>query len=243
MAQPVSQDDSVKVMKDKSMSIVDYGASSTLTRSLINASDIEEKVTIIEAVDGEERMRSTHKCIKTYFVRNQMGDPVAISVPALFVRGLHQDLIGGKAVNNLNIPVILDADPDICRLYPLTKDKEQNHQDSIEFIGEPTDLFYLQTKEIDGTRFNAATGYEVWHQRLGHVQFRNIEQTIQHSIGLKSLVGKKYQKDHKCPSCMIGKSTLEYYPGSKEPDSRPMALVHMDVYSSSVTSIEGYSHE
>ena len=41
---------------------------------------------------------------------------------------------------------------------------------------------------------------------------------------------------------MIGKSTLENYPGSKEPDPRPMALVHMDLYSSSVTSIEGYNH-
>jgi len=59
---------------------------------------------------------------------------------------------------------------------------------------------------------------------------------------LEGLIGKRYPKDHKCPSCMIGKSTLENYPGSKEPDPRPMALVHMDVYSSSVTSIEGYNH-
>ena len=42
---------------------------------------------------------------------------------------------------------------------------------------------------------------------------------------------------------MIRKSTSENYPGSKEPDPRrPMALVHMDAYSSSVTSIEGYNH-
>jgi hypothetical protein len=41
---------------------------------------------------------------------------------------------------------------------------------------------------------------------------------------------------------MIGKSTLENYPGFKEPDSRPMALVHMDIYSSFVTSLEGYNH-
>ena len=41
---------------------------------------------------------------------------------------------------------------------------------------------------------------------------------------------------------MIGKSTLENYPGSKEPDPRQMALVHMDLYSSSVTSIEEYNH-
>ncbi len=162
------------------MAIVNYGASSTLTRSLIHVSDIEEKVIIIKTADDEERMRSTHKCIKTYYVRNRTGDPVSISVPALFVLGLHQGLIGGKAVSNLNIRVILDYDPDIRGLYPLTKDKEQNYQDPIEFIYEPTDLFYLQTEEMDWTRFNAATGYEVWHQQLGHVQFQNVEKTIKH---------------------------------------------------------------
>ena len=71
---------------------------------------------------------------------------------------------------------------------------------------------------MDWTRFNAATRYEVWHQLLGHVPFRNIEQTIQHSIGLEGPIGKRDPKDHKFPSCMIGKSTLENYPGSKEPD-------------------------
>ena len=75
-----------------------------------------------------------------------MGDPVPISVLALFVQGLPQDLIGGKAINKINIPVILDDDPDICVLYPLSKEKEQHHQESIEFISEHTDLFYLQSQ-------------------------------------------------------------------------------------------------
>ena len=75
-----------------------------------------------------------------------MGDPVPISVLALFVQGLPQDLIGGKAINKINIPVILDDDPDICGLYPLSKEKEQHHQESIEFISEHTDLFYLQSQ-------------------------------------------------------------------------------------------------
>ena len=65
-----------------------------------------------------------------------MGDPVPISVPALLVRGLPQDLIGGKAVNKINIRVILDDDPDICGLYPLTKDMEQHYQESFEFVSE-----------------------------------------------------------------------------------------------------------
>ena len=99
-------------------------------------------MTIIETADGEERMRSSHKCIKTYFVRNRMGDAAPISVPALFVRGLPQDLIGGKAVNKINIRVNLDDDPDICGLYPLTKDKEQHYKESIEFISEYTPLLH-----------------------------------------------------------------------------------------------------
>ena len=108
-------------------------------------------MTIIETADGEERMQSSHKCIKTYFVLNRMGDPVPISVLALFMRGLPQDLIGGKAINKINIRVILDDDPDICGRYPLKKEKKQLHQESIEFISKHTDLFYLQTKEMDWT--------------------------------------------------------------------------------------------
>ena len=56
-------------------------------------------------------------------------------------------LLEGKLSTKINIRVILVDDPDICGLYPLTKDKEQHYQDSIEFISEPTDLFYLQTEE------------------------------------------------------------------------------------------------
>ncbi len=90
----------------------------------------------------------------------------------------------------------MNNNADICRLSPLTKDEEHNYQDSIEFIGEPMNLFYLQTEEMDWTLFNAVTGYKVGHQQLGHTSFWNIEKTIQHLIGLESLVGKKYTKDH-----------------------------------------------
>ncbi len=49
-------DDSVRVIKDESVAIVDCGASSTLTRSLINATNAEEKVMIIEMVECDERL-------------------------------------------------------------------------------------------------------------------------------------------------------------------------------------------
>ena len=86
-------------------------------------------------------MISTHVCTKTYLVRNRTGEVVTYTVPSLFVRGLPQDLLGGKSVNRQNIRVILEANPDMCGLYPLDKDKEQHYQYSIEFISEPIDLF------------------------------------------------------------------------------------------------------
>ncbi len=114
-------DQSTKVMRGKSVAVMDCGALQTITGSLINCKDVMEKVIIIETANGEENMISNHVCTKTYFVRNRMGDLVTISVTALFVKGLPQDLLGGKSVNRENIRVILDLDHDICGLYPLDK--------------------------------------------------------------------------------------------------------------------------
>jgi hypothetical protein len=69
MARPVSEDDSVRSCQGQVCA-----AWSTLTGSLINASDIEGKVTIIETAGGDDWITSTLKCNKTYFVRNPMGD-------------------------------------------------------------------------------------------------------------------------------------------------------------------------
>ena len=41
---------------------------------------------------------------------------------------------------------------------------------------------------------------------------------------------------------MIGKSTLEDYPDLIEPANQPLTRVNMELYSSSVTSIEGYNY-
>jgi hypothetical protein len=174
-----------------------------------------------------------------------MGEVKPITVRALYVRGLPQGLLGGKSLNRENIRLILDDDADICGIYPLDENHEQHYQDSIEFISEPgraTDLFYLQTEQMDWTSFEELSGYDLWHRRLGHTPHQNIKDTINHSIGLESLTGKSFKTDEKCPSCMMGKSTLENYPDLLEPAIRPLMRVNMDMYSSSITSIEGYNH-
>ncbi len=115
------------MIKDKSVIVMDCGASQTITGSLIICKEVKEKETI-ETANGDDSIKSTHTCIKTYFVRNRMGEVVTITVLALFVKGLPQDLLGGKTETNENIRVVLDADPDICSLNQLDKYNEQHYQ-------------------------------------------------------------------------------------------------------------------
>ena len=46
----------------------------------------------------------------------------------------------------------------------------------------------------------------------------------------------------KCLSCMIGKAILEDLPKAKKVITKPLYQIHMDSFSSSVRSIEGYFH-
>ena len=55
-------------------------------------------------------------------------------------------------------------------------------------------------------------------------------------------MSKKFESHVKCPSCMIGKSTLEDLPKLKDRATEPLGQVTMDSFSSSVPSIEGYNH-
>jgi hypothetical protein len=114
MARPVSGEAGPLVIKDKSVIINDCGASATITGSLINTSETSERITIIETADGRDSMTASHKCLKTYFLRNRTGEVTKITVPAVYVKGLPQDLLGGKTLNRNAIRVILDSDPDIC---------------------------------------------------------------------------------------------------------------------------------
>ena len=66
---------------------------------------------------------------------------VSLTVPALYLKSVNQDLLSGKACNKIGVRIILDEDPDISGLYLLDKEKQQHLEESIPFISEPTDFF------------------------------------------------------------------------------------------------------
>ena len=88
-------------------------------------------------------------------------------------------------------------------MYPLDEASEIKYQDSIPFISEPTDLFYLQTEEMEWTTFERMTGYDLWHRRLGHTPNRFIKSTIDHTIGLEKLRNKKFSEQRRASEMPI----------------------------------------
>ena len=95
---------------------------------------------------------------------------------------------------------------------------------------------------MSAQQFGKSSCYEKWHRRLGHTSNKDIQDTIKHVIGLEELLQTAYEKHTKRAPCMLGKSTLEDYPGEKVRADRALKQVNIDPFSSSVVSIEGYFH-
>ncbi len=171
--------------------MTDCRASQTITSSLINSKDVMEKVTIIETENSEESMKSNLECTKT----NRMGGLVTITVTALFVKGLPQNLLGWKSVNRENIREILDSDHDICWLYPLDKNHEQHQQESIEWLKSKQISIIFKPRIWIGQHMII-----IWLDMTCGIEGRDTFWTAawyQHSIGLENLVGKKGKRDQK----------------------------------------------
>ncbi len=83
---------------DKSLGVMDCGASFIIKGSLLNCVDVGEHKTTIEIAKVGESTMATNVCSKTYFVKNRVGDMVSIttSESAIYVIGFVQDVIAGK---------------------------------------------------------------------------------------------------------------------------------------------------
>ena len=221
----------------------DAGATSSLSSSFLNCSEISERAVPIQTAQGGTVMMTTHVCIKTYFVRDRTGELRPLSTKTFIVKNLKHDILSGKALNKAGYRVTYDPDPEESGVYAILDGKTCKSR-SFPFMNDSdhTNLFYLKTEPLSVQQFGRMSGYELWHRRLGHCSNRNIRDTIHHSAGLEELMSRKFDPHMKCPSCMIGKSTLEDLPKLKDRAEEPLAQVNMDSFSSSVPSIEGYNH-
>ena len=80
--------------------------------------------------------------------------------------------------------------------------KKTDKAKSFPFMSEHS-VFFLKLKQMSAKYFEKQSGYELWHQSLGHASFRNIRDTIKCVNGLESLKHMTYDTHVKSPSCMI----------------------------------------
>ena len=234
---------STRTMSDMEDALIcDGGATCTLTKTLENCTQCKPKVVEIQTAQGATIMSTTHLCLKTYYVRDRLGEIRPIVVKAYVVPGLKYDLLSVKGLNKCGYAVFHHPDPEESGVYAVIN-KKTDKAKSFPFMSEHSNLFYLKLEQMSAKRFEKQWGYELWHRRLGHASFRNIRDAIKCVNGLESLKHMTCDTHVKCPSCMTGKAfkaSLEDLPKTKKVITKPLYQINMDSFSSSVKSIEGY---
>ena len=123
--------------------VVDSGATSTLSSSFENCTDCKEKVVEIQTAHGDTIMKTTHVCLKTFYVRDRLGTTRPITTRAFIAPGIKRDLLSGKALNRAGYRVILDSDYEEAGIYSVEKGKIDKAK-SFPFMSELSSLFCLK---------------------------------------------------------------------------------------------------
>ncbi|GJS63335.1 retrovirus-related pol polyprotein from transposon TNT 1-94, partial [Tanacetum coccineum] len=69
----------------------------------------------------------------------------------------------------------------------------------------------------------------LWHRRLSHLNFGAINHLARHGL-VRGLPKLKFEKDHLCSACAMGKSKKKpHKPKSEDPNEEKLYLLHMDL--------------
>ncbi|GKB76040.1 retrovirus-related pol polyprotein from transposon TNT 1-94 [Tanacetum coccineum] len=69
----------------------------------------------------------------------------------------------------------------------------------------------------------------LWHRRLSHLNFGTINHLARHGL-VRGLSKPKFEKDHMCSACEIGKSKKKpHKPKSEDTNQEKLYLLHMDL--------------
>ncbi len=90
--------------------ICDGGATSTMTNSLEKCTLVQQKVVEIQTAHGGTQVSTTHCCLKTYNVRDRLGEIRPIVLKAYVDPGLKHGLLSDKGLNQSGYRVIHDED-------------------------------------------------------------------------------------------------------------------------------------
>ena len=139
--------------------VVDGGATSTLTKSFDNCTQIRPKVVAIQTASGATAIYTSHVCSKTYFAIDRLGSLRPI------VPGLRYDLLSAKGLNKAGYRVIHDEDEHESGIYAVIN-KKIDPSRSFAFMSEHS-IFYIsklsrQMRNNLRSRRDIIYGIEEW---------------------------------------------------------------------------------
>ncbi len=102
------------------------------------------------------------------------------------------------------------------RVYILWSTRSQTKTNCFHLWVSTQVFLNLKLEQMSAKHFEQQSGYELWHRRLGYASFRNIRDTMKCVNRLEFLKHMTCDTHVKCPSCMIGKKTLEDLPKTKK---------------------------
>ena len=79
----------------------------------------------------------------------------------------------------------------------------------------------------------------LWHKRMSHLNFKTLNKLSKKEL-VVGLPKTTFRKDGICSACQMGKQSKIYFKSKTRHSSiRPLQLLHMDPFESSVTSYAG----
>ena len=111
-----------------------------MIKTLENCTRCKPKVVDIEMAQGVKLMSTTHLCLKTYYVRDRLGEIRPIVVKAYVVPGLKYDLLSVKGLNKCGYAVYHHPDPEEAGVFALINNKMDKAK-SFPFMSEHSSLF------------------------------------------------------------------------------------------------------
>ncbi|GJT43534.1 retrovirus-related pol polyprotein from transposon TNT 1-94 [Tanacetum coccineum] len=159
-------------------------------------------------IDPEMLKIDDHSLESAVGVKNRLLDSGMLDTGFYYVEGLGtQLLLRGKFCDSNNLKLLFAYTPDFIR----------NLEDMMV-----SSLICLLSKA-------SKTKSWLWHRRLSHLNFGAINHLARHDL-VRGLPKLKFEKDHLCSTCEMGKSKKKSYtPKSEDTNQDKLYLLHMDL--------------
>lgn len=162
----------------------------------------------------------------------KIGMPPSITIDnVLYVEGLKHNLLSISQLCDKGLQIIFNKDSCIV-------EDEASHE--IKMVGKRYNNIFMISLDDSSLKLkclvvNNNNDAWLWHKRIAHIHMDHLNKLVKHDlvVGLPKI---KFIKDKLCDACQKGKQTkVSFKPKHVVSTSRPLELIHMDLFGPSRT--------